>query len=167
MKDKIEYLQCVSCKRTFSPDEIEYTCPDCGTVKGTLDVIYNFKAVKKYFSKQRLSASTEYSHWRYLPLLPVFQPDFIQPLKVGWSPLYRFEALNNKLGLPRLYLKDDSGNATHSYKDRASSVAIVKALIRPSPPLPAETPPPPSRPLRPAPVCPAIFMCPKRFPAPS
>ncbi len=128
MKDKIECLQCVTCKRTFSPEEIEYTCPDCGPVKGTLDVIYNFKTVKKYFSKQRLSDSVEYSHWRYLPLLPVIQPEFIQPLKVGWSPLYHFEKLNRKLGLPQLYLKDDSGNATHSYKDRASSVAIVKAL---------------------------------------
>ena len=125
---KIEYLQCVSCKKQYSPEVVRYTCPDCGSLHGTLDVVYNFKYVKKNLTKEHLQRSTEYSHWRYLPLLPVYSKKFIQPLKVGWSPLYRHEHLNDMLDLPKLYLKDDSGNVTSSYKDRASSVAVVKAL---------------------------------------
>lgn len=128
MAEYIKALRCVSCKKEYSVHEIEYTCPDCGPVMGTLDVLYDFRTVKKYLSKEKLARSAEYSHWRYLPLLPVLNPGFIQPLKTGWTPLYHMADFNRKLGLPNLYLKDDSGNITHSYKDRASSVAIVKAL---------------------------------------
>jgi threonine synthase len=128
MNNTVAFLQCVTCKKQYRADEIEYTCPDCGAVKGTLDVVYDFKLVKKQLSKEQLARSNETSHWRYLPLLPVTNPDFIQPLKVGWSPLYKHRRLNEILELPELYLKDDSGNITASYKDRASSVAIVKAL---------------------------------------
>ncbi|HID39813.1 MAG TPA: threonine synthase [Calditrichaeota bacterium] len=127
-KSNIDYLQCVTCKRQFSPQEVDYTCPDCGPLQGTLDVIYNIKQVKKKISRQALAVNTEASHWRYLPLLPVDQPEYIQPLHVGWTPLYHHKRINKLLDLPNLYLKDDSGNATASYKDRASSVAIVKAL---------------------------------------
>ncbi len=124
----INYLQCVTCKRQFAPHEVDYTCPDCGPLYGTLDVIYDLKQVKKKFSRETMAANNDASHWRYLPLLPVENPDFIQPLRVGWSPLYRHNRINKLLDLPKLYMKDDSGNATASYKDRASSVAIVKAL---------------------------------------
>ncbi len=128
MQNTISHLQCVTCKRQFAEDEIEYTCPDCGPVRGTLDVVYDFKQVKRLLSREKLKSCTEASHWRYLPLLPVHNPDFIQPLRVGWSPLYQPHRLLQELQMPRLYFKDDSGNVTHSYKDRASSVAIVKAL---------------------------------------
>lgn len=126
--NKIAYLQCVSCKKQFLVEENIYTCPDCGALRGTLDVVYDFKYVKRHFSKDILLKSTEYSHWRYLPLLPVFEDQYIQSLKVGWTPLYHHKRINSKLRLPLLFLKDDSGNVTSSYKDRASSVAIVKAL---------------------------------------
>lgn len=128
MQNTIDHLQCVSCKQPFSEDEIEYTCPDCGPVKGTLDVVYDFKQVKKQLSREKLAGSSEASHWRYLPLLPVHNSNFIQPLRVGWSPLIQSARLSSELELKNLYFKDDSGNASHSYKDRASSVAIVKAL---------------------------------------
>lgn len=126
--NKIAYLQCVTCKKKYEADKINYTCPNCGSLRGTLDVIYNYKYVKKHISKEYLQRSTEYSHWRYLPVLPINESKYIQPLKVGWSPLYHHKRINEKVKLPLLYLKDDSGNVTASYKDRASSVAIVKAL---------------------------------------
>jgi len=128
MSDTFFHLQCVTCGKEYEEAEIEYTFPDCGPVKGTLDVVYDFKKVKKKFSKKGPADSNRSGHWRYLPILPVLNPELIQPLKAGWSPLYHIKKLNKELGLPGLYLKDDSGNVTHSYKDRASSVAIVKAL---------------------------------------
>lgn len=128
MQNTIDYLQCVTCKKEFSPDEIEYTCPACGPLQGTLDVIYDFKQVRKKLSHEKLAVNREASHWRYLPLLPIQNPGLIQPLRVGWTPLYQSVKLSAELEIEQLYFKDDSGNATHSYKDRASSVAIVKAL---------------------------------------
>ncbi len=124
-RSNVSHLQCVTCHREFSPDEIEYTCPDCGPLMGTLDVYYDYKKVKRRYNPQ---GSDNYTHWRYLPLLPVNNPEFIQPLKVGWSPLIKHLRLNDYIGINKLYLKDDGGNASASYKDRASSVAIVKAL---------------------------------------
>ncbi len=128
MQNTIDHLQCVTCKKTFQESEIEYTCPDCGPVNGTLDVVYDVKKVKRQLSREKLALNPEASHWRYLPLLPVRHPEFIQPLRVGWTPLYPSSKLSSELQIKNLYFKDDSGNATHSYKDRASSVAIVKAL---------------------------------------
>jgi len=128
MQNTIAYLQCVTCKKTFQESEIEYTCPDCGPLHGTLDVIYDIKQVCKKLSHEKLAVNREASHWRYLPLLPIQNPDFIQPLRVGWTPLYQSPKLSSELEIDKLYFKDDSGNASHSYKDRASSVAIVKAL---------------------------------------
>jgi len=128
MNDTFFHLQCVTCRNAYDETEIEYTCPDCGPVKGTLDVVYDFRKVKRKFNRIRPADSNRPGHWRYLPLLPVLKPELIQPLRAGWTPLYHIKKLNTELGLPGLYLKDDSGNVTHSYKDRASSVAIVKAL---------------------------------------
>ena len=101
---KIEFLQCVTCKKKYSVKDIEYTCPVCGQVKGTMDVKYNNKYIRKHLSKELLAKSTEFSHWRYLPLLPISQPEFIQPLKVGWSPLYNHKRINKLLNLNVLYI---------------------------------------------------------------
>ncbi|MCK6623167.1 MAG: threonine synthase [Calditrichaceae bacterium] len=121
-------LKCVSCGREFTPDEIDYTCPACGPLTGTREVLYDYRAISKLLTRKTLAQNREFSHWRYLPLLPVLQPEKIQPLSVGWTPLYRSPQLENQWGLERVWIKDDSRNPTASLKDRASSVAVVKAL---------------------------------------
>jgi len=65
--------------------------------------------------------------WRYLPLLPIGSEEHVQPLRVGWTPTYRFPELAAELGLSELFVKDDGQNPTASYKDRASSVVVIKA----------------------------------------
>jgi threonine synthase len=65
--------------------------------------------------------------WRYLPLLPIAGTEHIQPLRVGWTPLYRFPRVADELGLAELLVKDDGQNPTGSYKDRASSIVVIKA----------------------------------------
>lgn len=121
-------LKCVSCGREFTPDEADYTCPACGPLMGTREVLYNYRAISKLLNRKTLAQSREFSHWRYLPLLPVIQPEKIPPLAVGWTPLYRSPQLENQWGLQRIWIKDDSRNPTASLKDRASAVAVVKAL---------------------------------------
>ncbi|MBN1755379.1 threonine synthase [bacterium] len=124
----ILHLQCVSCGKTYSTSDTEYTCPYCGDISGTLDVVYDYEFIKSQLSKASLENSHEYSHWRYLPLLPVDQPQLIPPLQVGFTPLYKAEKLGEQLGLNGLYIKDEGKNPTASMKDRASSIAVVKAL---------------------------------------
>jgi threonine synthase len=69
--------------------------------------------------------------WRYTPLLPI--RDRVvrasSPLaSVGGTPLYNAGRLASDLGLRELYIKDDGRNPTASFKDRASAIAVVKAL---------------------------------------
>ena len=40
--------------------------------------------------------------WRYRELLPVEESTENTPLRVGWSPLYRADALAGQLGIARL-----------------------------------------------------------------
>lgn len=126
--NKVLALKCVSCKRTFQPDEIDYTCPGCGPLLGTFDVIYDHKAVARELTREALKKNPRPDHWRYLPILPIANPDFIPPLSVGWTPTYRSQHLEHEWGLQSVWIKDDGRNPTASFKDRASSVAVVKAL---------------------------------------
>jgi threonine synthase len=121
-------LKCVSCGREFSTREIDYTCPACGPLRGTLQVVYDYRNVRKILTKTCLANHKNFSHWRYLPILPINQPEKILPLAVGWTPIYRSAALENDWGLRQIRIKDDTRNPSASLKDRASSVGVVKAL---------------------------------------
>ncbi|NOX37906.1 MAG: threonine synthase [Calditrichaeota bacterium] len=123
-------LKCVTCHRAYDKQEVDYTCPACGPIRGTLEVVYDLETVRRRFRREDLKASRENSHWRYLPVLPIDQPERILPLSVGWTPLYRNPTLEREWQLKRVWIKDDSRNPTASYKDRASSVGVVKALER-------------------------------------
>lgn len=124
----ISHLQCVSCGKKYSPGEIEYTCPECGPLRGTLEVVYNYDEIARQLTRESLSRDTNFTHWRYLPLLPIEQPEKISPLAIGWSPIYRNRHLAQEWGVEEVWIKDDTRNPSASLKDRASSVALVKAL---------------------------------------
>jgi threonine synthase len=124
---EVKALRCITCRREFSQNQVEYTCPDCGPRRGTLEIIYDYEQVSKQFNKETLARDTEHSMWRYFPLLPIEDRRFIQPLRVGYTPVYEFPKLAAEHGLKSLYIKDDGQNPTASYKDRASSVVVIKA----------------------------------------
>jgi threonine synthase len=73
-------------------------------------------------------AGRETSMWRYRELLPIQQDRMPNTLRVGWSPLYACQKLCETLGIKRLFIKDDGINPTSSLKDRASAIAVVKAM---------------------------------------
>jgi threonine synthase len=121
---KVTGLKCMKCGREYSPGEVTYTCPSCG-LDGILDVLYDYHEVSRELSREGLAASNEDSHWRYLPLIPVGSRESAPSLRVGWTPLYSGTGL---LGLPNLFIKDDSLNPTASLKDRATSVGVARAV---------------------------------------
>ena len=124
---EIKALRCITCGREYDPNAIEYTCPECGPRRGTLEVVYDYKQVAKAFNKETLARDAEHAMWRYLPLLPIEDRRFVQPLRVGYTPAYSFDEYAHELGLKSLIIKDDGQNPTASYKDRASSVVVIKA----------------------------------------
>jgi threonine synthase len=71
--------------------------------------------------------SRPFDHWRYRELLPISPQSPVPNLQVGWTPVYDVPRLAIALGMKKLFLKDDGRNPTSSFKDRASSVGVVKA----------------------------------------
>ena len=116
--------RCIRCGAEYEALPTITTCK-CG---GILDIQYNYSAIRDHFSPADLSQCRDYSMWRYRPFLPVEEDSPAPPLRVGWSPLYRAQRLAGVLGLRELYIKDDGQNPTASLKDRASAMAVVKAL---------------------------------------
>src|SRR5439155_18712722 len=65
--------------------------------------------------------------WRYRELMPLFDGEQPIPLGEGFTPLLHAQALGARLGLPRLFVKDESLNPTNSFKARGLSAAITRA----------------------------------------
>ncbi len=72
-------------------------------------------------------ASREPTLWRYREVLPVRQDSSILCLGEGFTPLIHARRLGKKLGLPNLFLKDESQNPTGSFKARGLAVATSMA----------------------------------------
>ena len=119
----VKYGKCVRCGKTYAAAPDLTNC-ECG---GILDIVYDYERIKKHFTKKTLAEREERSMWRYRELLPVEADTPAPPLRVGWSPLYETPRLAEKLGIAKLWVKDDGLNPTASLKDRASSMAVAKA----------------------------------------
>ena len=95
----------------------DYSCWECF---GPLEVAYDFGNI----TREQIQ-SGPLSLWRYAPLLPV--PADIanhRTLAPGMTRLHRADNLAKALGITgTLWIKDDSGNPTHSFKDRVVAVA--------------------------------------------
>ncbi|MBD5149125.1 MAG: threonine synthase [Oscillibacter sp.] len=120
----VKHAKCVKCGKIYDATPNLTNC-SCG---GILDIIYDYDYIKANLTKADLAARQDNSMWRYRELLPVEETTQAPPLRVGWSPLYEAKALANQLGIKKLYVKDDGLNPTASLKDRASSMAVAKAM---------------------------------------
>jgi threonine synthase len=65
--------------------------------------------------------------WRYRELLPIMDDDCVVNLGAGFTPLIRSDKLARRIGVRRLYIKNDALNPTFSFKDRPASIAVSKA----------------------------------------
>ncbi|MBI4861060.1 MAG: threonine synthase [Candidatus Riflebacteria bacterium] len=116
-------LCCVLCQKKAQIQDTLYVCPACG---GNLSVQYDMDRIRRTWPRKDLDESRDFTHWRYAPLLPV--RGRIDDPPVGWTPLVNAPKLAQELGLKRLSIKDDGKNPSASFKDRASSVALLRAL---------------------------------------
>ncbi len=114
-------LSCRVCA-TEHPLEANGSCTRCF---GPLDPVYDWDRVRARFTRERLTAGPS-SIWRYADLLPVEAPVEAR-LAPGWTPLAPAPRLAEELGIGELWLKLDTANPTHSFKDRVVAVAARKA----------------------------------------
>ena len=112
-------LSCRECGNQI-PLAAEFACPECF---GPLEVAYDFGDV----TRESIQAGPK-SIWRYRQLLPV--PSTVQDhpnTEPGLTRLIKADRLGAALGIRNLWVKDDTGNPTHSFKDRVVAVALAAA----------------------------------------
>jgi threonine synthase len=114
-------LSCRVCA-TEHPLEATGTCTRCF---GPLDPTYDWNALRARVSRASIEAGPP-SIWRYADLLPVEAPEDAR-LAPGLTPLVPAPRLAEELGIGELWLKLDTANPTHSFKDRVVAVAARKA----------------------------------------
>jgi threonine synthase len=66
--------------------------------------------------------------WQFREVLPVRDPSYSVTLGEGGKPILKLGQLGSRLGLERLYLKDEGQNPTGSFKAMGLSVAVSRAL---------------------------------------
>ena len=114
-------LRCRVCETEYPLDGIG-TCAACF---GPLDPVYDRERQRATVSHESIESGPP-SIWRYADLLPV-APPATASLAPGWTPLVAAPRLAAELGLGELWLKLDTANPTHSFKDRVVAVAARKA----------------------------------------
>lgn len=115
-------LRCKECERTGELTAA-YVCEYCF---GPLEVVYDMERIARTVTRERI-ASGPHSLWRYRDFLPCSPEDLSAGLPSGMTPLVRAPRLAQALGLRDVWVKNDTANPTHSFKDRVVSVALEKA----------------------------------------
>ena len=121
------HFLCLVCSRTYGGSEDLLVCPRCaadqepgGPTSGVLEIVLD-----------RLPGA-----WPAAVESPSFLPPFLPlaergpkpPISVGATPLRAPRRLRDHLGLPNLWLKDDTKNPSGSTKDRASWLVAARAM---------------------------------------
>jgi threonine synthase len=116
-------LICRNCGADY-PLGAQHACFECF---GPLEVGYDTNRLGSV-TRESIEAGP-HSLWRYAGLLPAGQnPATRVDSGTGMTPLIRADRLADRLGFTApLWVKDDSANPTHSFKDRVVSVAITAA----------------------------------------
>jgi threonine synthase len=129
--------KCFNCKKEFSAKLIEnnfhYLCPECGRteknkpLKGVLTIEYEYDRLKKKLSKDEFLKFTTGKFWLYPDLWPInfknFSDDQLKKLALHSDQLLKY-----KIDGEDLWLMDETRNPTLSYKDRATSLVVLKAI---------------------------------------
>jgi threonine synthase len=113
-------LACRECGQNYDLGA-QHACSECF---GPLEVGYDLPPL----TREKIEAGPQ-NIWRYASLLPV-PPDVAATpnTEPGCTRLVRADNLARALGMRALWVKDERGNPTHSFKDRVVAVALAAAV---------------------------------------
>jgi len=105
-------------------------CPHCAAegVNANYDTIYDLRG-----AKLPPIDSKEPGIFRFRDFLPIGDGDPVISLQEGNTPLRHLKNLGERLGVPKLYVKDESRNPTWSQKDRLAAIMVSRALAAGAP----------------------------------
>ncbi|OHV42734.1 threonine synthase [Pseudofrankia sp. BMG5.36] len=115
-------LSCRNCGAIY-PLAPSHVCIECFA---PLEISYDEDRLRRV-TRASIEAGPR-NLWRYVGLLPAgHDPARRVSLGAGFTPLRPAPRLAAELGMKTLWVKDDSANPTHSFKDRVVSVALSAA----------------------------------------
>jgi threonine synthase len=115
-------LKCKECGAEYEL-QAKHVCDLCF---GPVEVTYDYDFLRETVTRETIAAGPN-SIWRYRPFLPVATDNPID-VGTGMTPLVEARRLARRLGLKKLYIKNDAVNMpTLSFKDRVVSVALTRA----------------------------------------
>jgi len=119
----LTHLSCTACGLRHEWSALQNLCTVC---QKPLFPIYDLTAVGRVLKREAL-VRREKSLWRYREVLPL--PLHVEPISLGegGTPLLRAARYGTELGLPNLWVKDESQNPTQSFKARGMAVAVSMA----------------------------------------
>jgi threonine synthase len=127
-------LKCPKCGGEYAVKPDFTTCPACHQDiehLSVLDLVYDYSALKEVLISNNILFNSRncYSKgiWRFKELLADVPPEFQFTLGEGHTPIIRASLLGKDYGIEELYLKNETGNPTGSYKDRLAPVIVAKA----------------------------------------
>lgn len=116
-------LECSGCGEIFSSNEIHTFCPVC---QSPLLARYDLAAIRQQVDRDAIRQRPR-GMWRWHELLPIQSPENFVFLGEGDTALLPIPAIGQELGLPHLFVKDESSNPTGSFKARGLAAAVSKA----------------------------------------
>ena len=108
-------LQCIHCGSTYPPKPILFKCKKCNG-------ILEYTELDKKWNTQPKTTG----FWKYKNMLPPTQNTI--SLGEGATPTHKAQRLAESIKIKNLYLKDETRNPTHSYRDRAAALLTSQAL---------------------------------------
>ncbi len=118
------HLECSICGERHDDRVPQTICRECGRV---LVARYDLEAARRTFDRAALAGRVA-SMWRYAEVMPWREAGSIVSLGEGMTPLLATPRLGAALGMERLYVKDEGGNPTGSFKARGLSATVSKAV---------------------------------------
>jgi threonine synthase len=88
---------------------------------------YDLEAIAPGFTPDTV-ACRRADLWRYAEVLPVRDPACQVSLGEGWTPLIESARTAARLGVARVWIKDEGQNPTGSFKARGLCLAVARAL---------------------------------------
>lgn len=119
-------LKCLRCGAEYPAERMFQGCPKHeGDLVANVSPTYDYDGIKRGFSREAVRNRPP-TMWRYHEFLPPNEIDIVS-IGEGFTPLVACPTLGRQLGLPKLFVKDESRNATWSFKDRMASAAVSMA----------------------------------------
>ncbi|MBU0764919.1 MAG: threonine synthase [Bacteroidetes bacterium] len=126
------YYKCITCDKEYTGARIMYLCDECQTKNnpanppaGVLKTLYHYDLLTGKEKSKNIRKKLNNSN--FIQLLPIDSVASLPTLRIGKTPLYKIDKLNDRTLSFELFLKDDSQNPTFSFKDRASQIVSAFA----------------------------------------